>query len=464
MEAEAEVLKLASDHPNVVRFHGVFRREGTSRSPGAQLCIVMSHCEGGDLASLLKSVGSMPLPEDAIMRWVVQLLLGLAHVHSKAILHRDIKPGNVFLTKSLKVVKIGDFGIAKALTERDDLADTQVGTPLYMSPSCARETLHVRFGRVGARVHRVRDGQRRRQSLRRPRMAPAPRQDRAQRLRAPPQPLLATVPRPRLLHARAGPRRPTHGRATPRSPAGAQTLRGAPQRGGVRPGGVKPGGVAAAPPTPSPPRTRPTPKTIRTTPHTRTRRCLSRPTRRHASASGPGSGSRADRVPSPPLLVSVPSDAGPFHQRRRPRRPLPPTAGASEVLHVAWLLARSASRTRSDNARPRRGTPRGRRWRGGIAWLFATRIRVASPSARGQTPRRRRGSPGRDVARRRRRRRRCYETGGYCPHRRTKPRPRRIPRRNFARLRRLRRGRNSSERQPVEATVANSPRRTPRRS
>ena len=134
MEAEAEVLKLASDHPNVVRFHGVFRREGTSRSPGAQLCIVMSHCEGGDLASLLKNVGSVPLPEDAIMRWVVQLLLGLAHVHSKAILHRDIKPGNVFLTKSLKVVKIGDFGIAKALTERDDLADTQVGTPLYMSP------------------------------------------------------------------------------------------------------------------------------------------------------------------------------------------------------------------------------------------------------------------------------------------------------------------------------------------
>jgi NIMA (never in mitosis gene a)-related kinase len=134
MEAEAEVLKLASDHPNVVRFHGVFRREGTALSPGAHLCIVMSHCEGGDLASLLKSVGGVPLPEEAIMRWVVQLLLGLAHVHSKAILHRDIKPGNVFLTKSLKVVKIGDFGIAKALTERDDLADTQVGTPLYMSP------------------------------------------------------------------------------------------------------------------------------------------------------------------------------------------------------------------------------------------------------------------------------------------------------------------------------------------
>jgi serine/threonine protein kinase len=76
VEAEASLLKMASCHPNVVRFHGCFRRNAGAHTEQAQLCIVMSHCEGGDLATLLKSVGHEPLPEVAIMRWLVQLLLG----------------------------------------------------------------------------------------------------------------------------------------------------------------------------------------------------------------------------------------------------------------------------------------------------------------------------------------------------------------------------------------------------
>jgi serine/threonine protein kinase len=157
--AEAETLKLASSHPNVVRFHGAFRRQvpqvpnrtatasskathptSTQRQVPAQqkqeLCIVMSHCEGGDLASMLKRAlhWGEAFSETAVMRWLVQLLLGLHHIHGKSILHRDIKPANVFLSKSKKVVRLGDFGIAKALREGDDFAQTVVGTPLYMSP------------------------------------------------------------------------------------------------------------------------------------------------------------------------------------------------------------------------------------------------------------------------------------------------------------------------------------------
>ncbi|EEH59150.1 uncharacterized protein MICPUCDRAFT_7818, partial [Micromonas pusilla CCMP1545] len=100
----------------------------------------MSHCEGGDLASLMRSVNARgeALPEEVVMRWVVQLLLALQHVHALGIIHRDVKPANVFLSRNLKVVKLGDFGVAKRLSHVNDLANTVVGTPLYMSPElCA---------------------------------------------------------------------------------------------------------------------------------------------------------------------------------------------------------------------------------------------------------------------------------------------------------------------------------------
>ena len=137
VETEADCLRMLS-HPNVVRCHGTFRLDPTGDDPTtrrrSRLCIVMSHCEGGDLATLLARTKGQPLPEDAVMRWLVQLLLALDHVHSKNVLHRDLKPANVFLSKNLRCVKIGDFGIAKALEREDDLAVTRVGTPLYMSP------------------------------------------------------------------------------------------------------------------------------------------------------------------------------------------------------------------------------------------------------------------------------------------------------------------------------------------
>ena len=80
--------------------------------------------------------------------------------HSKNVLHRDLKPANVFLSKNLRCVKIGDFGIAKALEHTDDLAVTRVGTPLYMSPESTSQPQHDSPTRW-ARVRRVRTRQRR---------------------------------------------------------------------------------------------------------------------------------------------------------------------------------------------------------------------------------------------------------------------------------------------------------------
>ena len=61
------------------------------------------------------------------------MCMAVKHCHSKKILHRDLKCGNVFLTKD-GIVKIGDFGIARQFESTAGFAETVVGTPYYLSP------------------------------------------------------------------------------------------------------------------------------------------------------------------------------------------------------------------------------------------------------------------------------------------------------------------------------------------
>nr|CCC93357.1 putative serine/threonine-protein kinase [Trypanosoma congolense IL3000] len=68
-----------------------------------------------------------------IVDLVRQCLDGLDHLHSHGIIHRDVKPSNVYLTES-GVVKIGDFGVSKLVGPDDPLATTFIGTPFYICP------------------------------------------------------------------------------------------------------------------------------------------------------------------------------------------------------------------------------------------------------------------------------------------------------------------------------------------
>jgi NIMA (never in mitosis gene a)-related kinase 1/4/5 len=103
------------------------------------LNIIMEYCDGGDLSHLLNNqmkTGKLP-NEDKIWKFFIQISLGIAYIHNKKILHRDLKTLNIFLTKDDKV-KIGDLGVAKVLNQTN-FARTFVGTPYYLSPEICEE-------------------------------------------------------------------------------------------------------------------------------------------------------------------------------------------------------------------------------------------------------------------------------------------------------------------------------------
>jgi serine/threonine protein kinase len=124
------------DHPNIVGVSDFGVMEDGS------LYLVMEALEGEGLGARLERDKRVPWPESAdIMR---QVLAGLRHAHDKGVVHRDIKPDNIFLaTKDgERIIKILDFGIAKLYAgSGDDPAMTRagltVGTPAYLSPEQA---------------------------------------------------------------------------------------------------------------------------------------------------------------------------------------------------------------------------------------------------------------------------------------------------------------------------------------
>merc|ERR1719440_2617945 len=115
-------------HPYIVRYRENFLEDGW-------LCIVMDFCEGGDLSERIKKMRSQrkSFSEEQVLRWFTQAILALKYIHDMKILHRDLKSGNFFLSKSGNL-KMGDFGIAKVLECTAACAQTQIGTPYYLSP------------------------------------------------------------------------------------------------------------------------------------------------------------------------------------------------------------------------------------------------------------------------------------------------------------------------------------------
>jgi serine/threonine-protein kinase len=122
------------EHPNILRVH-----ECNTAEDGSSY-LVMDLLEGVPLSAYTRNGGRVSVAHAVPI--LLGMLAGLEHAHAKGVVHRDLKPGNVFLAREpegLFSVKLLDFGIAKVMDIAGGMGNKTktgmlLGTPAYMSP------------------------------------------------------------------------------------------------------------------------------------------------------------------------------------------------------------------------------------------------------------------------------------------------------------------------------------------
>ena len=117
-------------HPNIIRYID-------SVEDGANdLYILMEYADCGDLEAKCKK--GKRLEEREVLALFAQIVDAVGYMHGLKVLHRDLKPQNVFMSGGGSQVKIGDFGISKSLNHTKAMAHTVCGTPYYFSPELCK--------------------------------------------------------------------------------------------------------------------------------------------------------------------------------------------------------------------------------------------------------------------------------------------------------------------------------------
>mmetsp|Transcript_7906 Transcript_7906/g.19917 ORF Transcript_7906/g.19917 Transcript_7906/m.19917 type:complete len:291 (-) Transcript_7906:307-1179(-) len=124
-EKESKILSELC-HPNVIQFEEVF-------TDGEHNHILLQFAEGGDLFDYISSRPAGRLSEDEAKMFFLQLLAAVEYIHSRNIVHLDIKPENIFLTKDGSLV-LGDFGLAAKVQNVNCFRTKSTGSLLYTPP------------------------------------------------------------------------------------------------------------------------------------------------------------------------------------------------------------------------------------------------------------------------------------------------------------------------------------------
>lgn len=125
----------ALNHPNIVQVYDFGCAAG-------QYYFVMELVEGQDLSLHVKAHGKLPIP--VALEYFEQAVLALQFAARHAIIHRDVKPANLMLTRDGRV-KVADLGLAKKLTDDSEVTLTGVGmgSPHFLAPEQADDAAHV---------------------------------------------------------------------------------------------------------------------------------------------------------------------------------------------------------------------------------------------------------------------------------------------------------------------------------
>lgn len=122
---EIDIMKRLK-HPNICELKEVFYQDNG-------INLVLELVEGGDLLEYILRQGG--LSEESAKHITYQICDALAYIHAQGVAHRDLKPENVLLTKDdPPVVKVADFGLAKAVLNDETMLRTMCGTPTYLAP------------------------------------------------------------------------------------------------------------------------------------------------------------------------------------------------------------------------------------------------------------------------------------------------------------------------------------------
>jgi len=130
IEREARAMGRLGDHPSIVTIYEYGEHEG-------QPYLVLPVMSGGDVEGLIEKAPEHRLPIEQVISIAKSVCQGLEFAHSNGIIHRDIKPGNVWLSAD-GTARLGDFGLAVAMdVSRLTQEAKMVGTFLYMPPEQA---------------------------------------------------------------------------------------------------------------------------------------------------------------------------------------------------------------------------------------------------------------------------------------------------------------------------------------